>query len=80
VKEKVVSRARRMTSICSIARLFFMGTTRTTFNQEVADDELTFRVIGCAIEVQLKTVSKLLPVHDTQLLTYMRLPGVQKDS
>jgi GxxExxY protein len=55
-----------------------MGTTRTTFNQEVADDELTFRVIGCAIEVQLKTVSKLLPVHDAQLLTYMRLPGVQK--
>ena len=39
-------------------------------------DELSKRVIGCAI-VELKSVEKLLPIHQAQLLTYMKLAEIK---
>ena len=35
-------------------------------------------VVSDALIVELKTVERLLPVHDAQLLTYMRLSGLPK--
>ncbi len=35
-------------------------------------------VINRELIVELKTVSKLLPVHDAQLLTYLRLSGIKR--
>jgi GxxExxY protein len=43
--------------------------------------ELGYRpdlVIEGALIVELKTVPKLLPVHDAQLLTYLRLSGLSR--
>jgi GxxExxY protein len=114
-----------------------MNDGKTGINSEVAGDQLTHRVIGCAISVhralgcvllesayeqffyhdlieegfsivrqgtlpityrgrrvevaykpdlvidgelivEIKTVPKLLPVHDAQLLTYLRLSGIRR--
>ena len=35
-------------------------------------------VFGNELVVEFKTVEKMLPIHDSQLLTYMRLLGVQQ--
>lgn len=36
-------------------------------------NDLTYALIGCAIEVELKAVEILHPLYDAQLLTYMKL-------
>jgi GxxExxY protein len=35
-------------------------------------------VVGGEIIVELKSVEKLLPIHDAQLLTYLKLSGLRK--
>ena len=39
------------------------------------ESALTEQIIGGAIEVELKSVKALEPVHEAQLLTYMKLTG-----
>ena len=34
-------------------------------------------VIGGQLIVELKTVERLMPIHDAQLLTYMKLSGIR---
>lgn len=38
------------------------------------NDQLTEKIIGLAIE--LKSIERLLPIHEAQVLTYMRLSGI----
>ncbi len=45
----------------------------------VIDTELRYDLlVEKSIVVELKAVEKLLPIHETQLMTYMRLLGVAK--
>ena len=50
----------------------------------MVDEELTGKVIGCAMDVhrerrlivELKAVSGLLPVHESQLVSYLKSTGI----
>ena len=35
-------------------------------------------IVNAELMVELKTVAQLLPVHDAQLLTYLRLSGIER--
>jgi GxxExxY protein len=35
-------------------------------------------LIDSAVIVELKTVDKILPVHEAQILTYLRLSGLER--
>jgi GxxExxY protein len=35
-------------------------------------------VIGTSLIIELKTVEALAPIHDAQLLTYLKLSGIEK--
>jgi len=39
--------------------------------------ELSEAIIGAAILLEIKAIDSLLPIHDAQLLTYLRLGGWQ---
>ena len=40
-------------------------------------NELSEAIIGAAILLEIKAIDSLLPIHDAQLLTYLRLGGWQ---
>ncbi len=50
----------------------FLTTERTEITEEEDPGSLTGKIIGAAI-VEIKSVSSLAPIHDAQLLPYLKL-------